>query len=109
MKTTGVLPEALAASTSRFSRSEIATVVIFARSTRSRSGERQSHKVRISAMREQDARDVARERSRLRLRDYALTEQFVLDYARYPELPDEDPSRWVLLRGRAANIAARAA
>ena len=60
-------------------------------------------------MREQDARDVARERSSLRLRDYALTEQFVLDYARYPELPDEDPSRWVLLRGRAANIAARAA
>jgi hypothetical protein len=50
----------------------------------------------------------AHERSNLRLRDYALTEHFVLDYARYPKLPDAGLSRWALVRGRAANLAARA-
>jgi hypothetical protein len=57
---------------------------------------------------EQNARDAARDGSNLRLRDDALIEQFVLDYARHPELPDGGPSRWALLRGRAANLAARA-
>jgi hypothetical protein len=32
-------------------------------------------------------------------------EQFVLDYARYPELPGDGPAHWVLLRRRAANLA----
>jgi hypothetical protein len=59
-------------------------------------------------VREQDAREAARERSNLKLRDYALVEQFILDYARYPELPEEGVSRWALVRGRAASLAARA-
>jgi hypothetical protein len=47
-------------------------------------------------------------RSNVRLRDFALIEQFVLDYARYPDLHDRAHSRWALLRGRATNLAAQA-
>jgi hypothetical protein len=43
----------------------------------------------------------------VRLRDYALIEHFVFDYARYPELPGAR-SRWVLVRRRAVIFAARA-
>jgi len=46
-------------------------------------------------------------RSTKRLRDYAFIEHFVFDYARYPELPDGGPSHWVLLRGRAVNLAVK--
>jgi hypothetical protein len=46
-------------------------------------------------------------RPRVRLRDYAVIEHFVLDYARYPELPGAR-SRWVLVRNRAVILAARA-
>ncbi len=47
-------------------------------------------------------------RSNVRLRDYTLVERFVLDYARYPELPGDGRAHWALLHARVANLAARA-
>lgn len=47
-------------------------------------------------------------RPRVRLRDYALIEHFVFDYARYPELPGSGRSRRVLLRRRAVTLTTRA-
>lgn len=44
-------------------------------------------------------------RSNIRLRDYALAERFVFDYARYPELPSDGPLYRALLSARAANLA----
>lgn len=46
--------------------------------------------------------------SKVRPRDHALVEQFVFDYARYPEVPGEGPAHWALLRARVANLAAQA-
>jgi hypothetical protein len=47
-------------------------------------------------------------RSNVRLRDYALVERFVLDYARYPELPGAGPPNRLPLRARAVNLAVQA-
>ena len=47
-------------------------------------------------------------RSNPRLRDYSLVERFVLDYARYPELPGDGPAHRALLHARVANLAAQA-
>ena len=46
-------------------------------------------------------------RSNVRLRNYSLVERFVLDYARYPELPGDGPAHWAL-HARVANLAAQA-
>jgi hypothetical protein len=45
-------------------------------------------------------------RPRVRLRDYSRVEHFVLDYARYPELPGVR-SRWTIVRGRTVLLATR--
>ena len=47
-------------------------------------------------------------RSNVRLRDHALVERFVLDYARYPELPGDRQAHRALLHARVANLAAQA-
>jgi hypothetical protein len=47
-------------------------------------------------------------RSNVRLRDYALVERFVFDYARYPELPGEVSPLRSPLRARVANLALQA-
>ncbi len=47
-------------------------------------------------------------RSNVRLRDYALVERFVLDYARYPQLPGDGSPNRSPLRARAVNLAVQA-
>lgn len=44
-------------------------------------------------------------RSIVRLRDHALVERFVLDYARYPELPGDGQMHRALLHARVTNLA----
>ena len=47
-------------------------------------------------------------RSNVRPRDHTLVERFVLDYARYPELPGDGQAHGAVLHARVANLAAQA-